>query len=174
MYAVDLKKKICPVESQVVVDVTVHATPMQLGRVRQSVLESRLEKGDKIFTAEHDGSCVAYLFAATGKTHLGEIDDWLIVDSNEVYLYDAFTTSQLRGKGIYPHIITQALVYFKHRGFKHALIFSTAYNTASIKGIERCGFRCYEIVWYRNVLGWKSWRYKVRERFVGSRLSNEN
>lgn len=174
MYAVDLEKEICSIEPEVAVDVTVHATPVQLGRVQRSVIESRLEKGDKIILAEYEGKCVAYLFAATGKTHLGEIDDWLIVTSNEVYLYDAFTTSRLRGKGIYPYLITHASVYFKKRGFKHALIFSTASNTASIKGIEKCGFRCYEKVWYRNFLGWKSWKYEIRKRFVDSRLSNEN
>jgi GNAT superfamily N-acetyltransferase len=138
------------------------------------VIESRLEKSDRIFLAESEGNLVAYLFAATSKTDIGEIDDWLIVSQSEVYLYDAFTAPKARGKGIYPCLITYASVYFKNRGFKHALIFSTAGNSASIKGIERCGFSCYETVWYRNLLGWKSWRYRVTESVVSSRLSNED
>jgi hypothetical protein len=174
MYAVDLKKKLRRIKSELVVDISVHTRPVPFRSVQKSIIESRFEKGDKIFIAEYDGNCVAYLFAATNKTGIGEIDDWLIVSHNEVYLYDAFTTSQLRGMGIYPCLIAYASVYFKHRGFEHVLIFSTVGNTASIRGIERCGFRCYETVQYRNFLGWKSWRYGVRERDVASRLSNEN
>jgi GNAT superfamily N-acetyltransferase len=174
MYAVDLRKKIQGIESQLVVDISVHTKPVPLGRVQKSVIESRLEKDDKVFIARSNGDLVAYLFAATSKADIGEIDEWLIVGQNEVYLYDAFTVSRVRGKGIYPRLIAHASAYFKNQGCKHALIFSTSGNTASIRGIERCGFRCYETVWYRNFLGWKSWRYDVRDKFVTSRLSNED
>ena len=174
MYAVDLKKRIRRIESELIVDISAHTKPVPIGRVQKSVIESRLEKGDKVFIAKSNGDLVAYLFAATSKTDIGEIDDWLIVDQNEVYLYDAFTVSRVRGKGIYPRLIMHASACFKKQGFKHALIFSTVGNAASIRGIERCGFRCYETVWYRNFLGWKSWRYDVRDKFVTSRLSNED
>ena len=174
MYDFDLKKRISMVETEAVVDVSVHGKPLVLGRLQRSVIESRLEKGDKIFIAKHNGNPVAYLFAATSKTYIGEIDDWLIVNGREVYLYDAFTAPEFRGKRIYPRLITEASDYFKNKSCKHAMIFSAARNITSIKGIERCGFKCYETVWYRNFLGWKSWRYQVRQRSVDSRLSNEN
>jgi ribosomal protein S18 acetylase RimI-like enzyme len=174
MYAFDLKERINPVEAEALVDVSVHGTPVKVGRLPRSVIESRLEKGDKIFIAEHNNEPVAYLFAATSNTYIGEIDDWLMVNRGEVYLYDAFTAPEFRGRRIYPHLITEAAVHFKNRGYEHALIFSTVQNILSIKGITRCGFKCYKTVWFRNFLGWKSWRYQDRERFVDSRLSSEN
>lgn len=174
MYAIDLKKKISLVNAEVGVDVSTHSTPVALGGLQKSAIESRLEKGDRIFVARYNRTPVAYLFAAPSKTYIGEIDDWLIVDRKEVYLYDAFTAPELRGKRIYPHLITEAARYYKNRGYRRAMIFSTAQNVVSVKGITRCGFECYEIVWYRNFLGWKSWKYQGRERLVDSRLSREN
>jgi hypothetical protein len=70
--------------------------------------------------------------------------------------------------------MTAAAHYFKKRAFRFAMIFSTADNRGSIKGIERCGFKCYEVVDYRNFLGLRSWRYRVGERHVEARLGNEN
>ena len=134
----------------------------------------RLAKGDRLIVAYVKRNPVAYLFAATTDTWVGEIEDWLNIAAQEVYFYDAFTAIDYRGRRIYPSLMAAAARYFKKRGFRHAMIFSTAENKYSIKGIEKCGFRCYEVVDYRNFLGLKSWYYQIGAKHVKARLGNEN
>ena len=174
MYAFDLGNKTNVIRPETMVNVSVHDKPLEARILQRSIIEERLARGEKIFIAYHQNSPVAYLFAAANDCWIGEIDDWLVVARNEIYLYDAFTSPEYRGRGIYPFLIYRAVDYFRKKSYRYIMIFATASNCESIRGIEKCGFRCYEIVNYRNFLGWKSWHFIVGERYVGSRLGNEN
>ena len=174
MYALDLRENTSMIAPELPVTCLVHECSVALDVVEKSVRQERAAKGDVVFTAHFRSSPVACLFAATTKTQVGEIDDCFHIAPYEVYLYDAHTRPGYRGKRIYPFLICSAADYFRRKTFRHAIIFSTARNRGSVKGIERCDFKCYEVVKYQNLLGWKSWHYQVGERYVESRLGNEN
>jgi GNAT superfamily N-acetyltransferase len=174
MYAMDLEEGIRIIEPMLPVDCSVHECSVAPDIVEQSVLQERSVKGDTILVAYFQRNPVAYLFAATTDTWVDEIDDWFHIAPYEVYLYDAHTLPEYRGRRIYPFLMYSAADYFRRKTFHHAMIFSTARNVGSVKGIERCGFKCYEFVKYRNLLGCKCWQYKIGERHVESRLGNEN
>ncbi|KPL14112.1 hypothetical protein AMJ74_04025 [candidate division WOR_3 bacterium SM1_77] len=173
MYALDLEQKTNIVKPELSVEWSVHECSVAINIIEQSILEERSAKGDNILVAYSMKNPVAYLFAAKVDTWVGEIDDWFHVAPNEVYLYDAHTLPQYRGKRVYPFLICSAAEYFRKRAFHYVMIFSTARNVDSVKGIERCNAECYEVVNYRNVLGWKCWRYHTGKRHVKSRLGNE-
>ncbi|MDH4211004.1 MAG: GNAT family N-acetyltransferase [candidate division WOR-3 bacterium] len=174
MYAIDLKGEISIVRPSVTVKVSICDRPSEVDILNASAVAARSARGDKIFVAHHQGILVAYLFATTKECQVGEIDDWLDVEQKEVYLYDAYTRPGFRGKGIYPHLITKATEYFRNESYGRAMIFSTKDNLSSNRGIERCGFKLYETVHYRNLMGWKSWEIKSGDRYVGSRLRIES
>ncbi|KPK62838.1 hypothetical protein AMJ83_09525 [candidate division WOR_3 bacterium SM23_42] len=174
MYAFDLRNKMGVIAPGMAVNVSAHEKPVEARILHKSTAEERVARGEKIFVAYYQKNPIAYLFASTGDCWIGEIEDWLVIDPDEIYLYDAFTSPEYRGRGIYPLLINRAAGYFRNRSYRYTMIFATGSNTESIRGIEKCGFKCYEIVHYRNFLGWKSWHFIVGERHVGSRLSNEN
>lgn len=174
MYALDLDEVIPGIKPLIPVRYAVHEGPAHMDTVAAPTQEQRAAKGDRVAVAYVKRYPVAYLFAATTDTWVGEVEDWLDIPPQEVYLYDAYTAADYRGRRIYPFLMAATAHYFKKRAFRFAMIFSTADNTGSIKGIERCGFKCYEVVDYRNFLGLKSWRYRVGERHVEARLGNEN
>lgn len=152
----------------------VYDRPAEVKILRSSTIAHRMSLGHRLFVAYHRDIPVGYLFAATQECRVGEIDDWLRIEQKEVYLYDAYTGPQFRGKRIYPHLISRAADYFKSESYEYAIIFSTGDNIRSQSGIERSSFNVYQKVYYRNLLGWKSWRIEVGERHVGSRLRIEN
>jgi GNAT superfamily N-acetyltransferase len=173
MYATDLKSDVSIVKPSVTVKVSVCNRPSEIDILNASTIAARSERGDRIFVAHHQGILVAYLFATTNECEIGEIDDLLDVEQNEVYLYDAYTRPVFRGKGIYPHLITKAAEYFKSESYERAMIFSTQDNLSSNRGIDRSGFELYATVHYRNLLGRKSWEIKLGDRHVRSRLRIE-
>ena len=174
MYARDLKRPVKKVESEVPVRYLVHEKPAMLDSVGELEYQERFAKGDKMIGAYQKKDLVAYLFAATSDTWVGEIEDWLNVPAGEVYLYDAHTAEDHRGMRIYPSLICEAMSYYKKKGYVFAMIFSSMYNIDSIKGIERCGFQLYGAVGYHNFMGLKIWKYNMEERHVKARFRNED
>lgn len=173
LYAFKLSGSIPEIKPKVTVEVTTHDRPLELGSLRRSIVEQRIAQGDKICVARHRSNPVAYIFIATRNCRVDEIHDWFTVASGEVYLYDAFTTDEYRGNRIYSFMLSHATRLYKESAFSYALIFSTALNTSSIKGIERAGFQCYEIVYFYNIFGFKIWNYKKQYDDIESRFSNE-
>lgn len=173
LYELNLQGEVPNIRPLISVKVSVSGEPGVAGMLQPAEVTTRTQRGDKIFVGYHQGIPVAYLFAATGECHIGEIDVWLDVKQGEVYFYDAFTRPAFRGRRIYPFLITKAAEYFRSELFAQAMIFSTRNNVSSSKAIERCGFKKYGTVHYHNLLGWKSWRVEVGERHVSSRLRVE-
>jgi GNAT superfamily N-acetyltransferase len=173
LYAFKLSEGTPQIRPKVIVKVTTHDRPLELGSLQRSIVEQRIAQGDKICVARHSSNPVAYIFIATRNCWVDEIQDWFIVASGEVYLYDAFTSDEYRRNRIYSFLLSHATRLFKESAFSYVLIFSTALNTSSIKGIERAGFQCYEIVYFYNIFGFKIWNYKKQHNGIESRFSNE-
>ena len=57
---------------------------------------------------------------------------------NEIFIHYCETDNRIRGKGIYPHVLTEII---KNNTKKDILISVTKNNIPSIKGIEKVGFK---------------------------------
>jgi ribosomal protein S18 acetylase RimI-like enzyme len=79
---------------------------------------------------------------------------------DEVYLYDAFTFAEYRGQNLYPALLQQILDLSSQQGFRRALIFVLSDNMASIRGVQKAGFREFQRVTYRNILGFARYAYR--------------
>lgn len=174
MYEADLRAKTPMVDALVPLAVVVHDRPAEVGILPAALTAARTGAGEVLFVGYCAHVPVAYLWAATRECWIGEIDDRLQIQPGEVYLYDAYTRSDWRGKRIYPHLIGRAVRHFKTRSWARAMIFATRRNAASMRSIVRCGFDRYATVRYRNLMGWRSWKMEIGERHVRSRLRLEN
>ncbi|UCD19324.1 MAG: hypothetical protein JSU64_07895 [candidate division WOR-3 bacterium] len=173
LYERDLRARIRIVEPKLGVRTVVYDRPVDSEMVLASGVCGWFAAGDRMFVAYHGDAAVGHLLAATGECPVGEIDDRLLVEENEVYFYAAHTEPRFRGNLIYPYLITTASEHFRRRSYWYAMIFSTRDNMRSRKGIERSAFNLYGKVDYWNLLGLKSWRFTVGDRHVRSRLRAE-
>jgi GNAT superfamily N-acetyltransferase len=173
LYCLDLQDAVATITPTLKTEISIHDTPLHLQHIDSSIVEKRIAYGDKIFVAHHDAHAIACLFASNTQSWVNEIEDRFIVSTAEIYFYDAYTEHAYRGNRIYSSLITHAAHYFKNLSYTTALIFSTAANTISIKGIEKAGFDCYQIVQFHNFFGWKQWTYSTRNKNVASRFSYE-
>ena len=160
LFSFRLKESIPEIKPRVEIDVSVHNQIIESDLLPQPIIEQRISQGDRIFLARHRSKPVAYLFAAQKRCWINEVGDWLIIDSGEVYLYDAFTIDDYRGKLIYTYLITNATRFFRNEKYSYCLIFSTVSNINSLKGIQRAGLQCYETVDFYKLFGLKIWNYK--------------
>ena len=168
LFTFDLKKEV-PSPSR---PVAIHEKLVRSELIDEKILKARLGQGDLLFRAEKEGKELGYIFGAVRETGVSEIEAHLIVANDEVYLYDAFVRPEFRGQGIYPELLKAALNYFKGKK-RRALIFTTASNRMSRRGIEKAGFFHYQTVIFYNLFGIKFYRFGRKEKHVRSYLKAE-
>ncbi len=161
------------IRAKIPVDVSINTSVPQLDMFQKEIREDRSRRGDSVLIAFHESHPVAYLFATTKDCWVGEINDWLLVKPQEVYLYDAFTQPAYRGNHIYSTLISSAADFFKKKSYAYALIFASAHNKNSRQGIERCDFDYYGTVHYINFFGAHMWNFKTTSAYVKSHFKNE-
>lgn len=126
-----------------------------------SLAKRRFERGEVCFAALHEGKIVSYCWMAQGKIGIEELDLAVSTLPDEVYLYDAFTLPPWRGRGLYPVILREMLLYAGRNGFSRALIFVAAGNTASRRGVLKAGFLEFQVVTHLSILGIPFYRYSA-------------
>jgi len=121
---------------------------------------ARFARGEQFWTAQHEGKILSYCWATHEPVEIGEIQCIMAPRGDEVYLYDAFTFAEYRGQNLYPALLQQVLDYNRQQGVRRALIFVLSDNTASIRGVQKAGFREFQRVTYQNVLGFARYVYR--------------
>lgn len=173
LYYLKLNQHQQTITARIPVDVSIGEFVPELEIFDKSIREQRNKRHDTVLIAFYQARPVGYLFATTKDCWVSEIEDWLIIKPHEIYLYDAFTRPAYRGKRIYATLLNHAADFFGQHGYLHALIFTGAQNTSSIKGIEYCGFSEYGSVQRLKLLGRNMWDFKITRRYVTSHFKNE-
>lgn len=173
LYTCDLRNSVKRVDPKLAIDISILYHPNELKNAPKAVVANSLASGQTIFVARHQTKPIGYLSAATDRCWVGEVQDNLAVGPKEVYFFNAYTFTKFRGRRIYPALITHAAQYYKDRSYTRALIFTTATNTISLRGIEKAGFGCYENIYFHNLFGWKSWNHNRVNNDVQSRFCHE-
>jgi hypothetical protein len=174
LYCLDLKHPVSPVVPRLSVTIEACKSHPVLWNRSHDTISQRLKHGGSVFVAHHNSSIVSFLFAAVKECWVSEIDDTLVINPAEIYLYDAFTAVEFRGNRIYPALMAHVAQLYKNRSFSHALIFTKINNTASVKAIEATGFSCFGVINYKNICGWSTWDYCKLNGSVKSYFQNEN
>src|SRR5262245_38732811 len=126
----------------------------------RSLFPARFARGEQFWTAQRDGKILSYCWATQEPVEIGEIRCIMSPRGDEVYLYDAFTFAEYRGQNLYPAVLQRMLDYSHQQGLRRALIFVLSDNMASIRGVQKAGFREFQRVTYRNILGFARYAYR--------------
>ncbi|MCI0546237.1 MAG: GNAT family N-acetyltransferase [Candidatus Rokubacteria bacterium] len=108
--------------------------------------EARLEAGQACAIARRGEDIIAYCWLTCAPAWAGEIGRLVVPGPTEVYLYDAFTVPDWRGRALFPALLGRLVTFAHGQGRERALIFVLAGNHASRRAIERAGFEKFAAV----------------------------
>lgn len=138
--------------------------------VGKEIVNTRFNRGEICGVARLNSEVVSYCWVAFQQAEVGEINRTIKLRNNELYLYDAFTLPDYRGRGLFPALLTAILGFAKSQGYSRALIFSLRENRPSVRGIEKAGFSLFQSIYFFKSLGLTlclSGRIKGKEAAVG-------
>ena len=146
-----------------VLDASSWATQQKTGHIiDRHLFQGRLARGEAFWTAQVDDRIVSYCWVTSEAVEIGEIRCIVQPRADEIYLYDALTFEEYRGRNLYPAVLHRTLVQSREAGLRRALIFVMSDNIASIRGVEKAGFVEFQRVTYSTVLGFGRYTYKPR------------
>lgn len=126
------------------------------------VVKWRLSQGGLCWMARAEEETISYVWASSKQERVEELFNTIELKEGEVYLYDAFTMPEWRGKALYPAILSRQLQHFKQQGFRRALIFTVEENIASRRGITRAGFYHFQTIGVIKILNFALYNYGVK------------
>jgi len=159
LYYFPLKKQIPAVQPKEEVEIALLGKEslgeivLRLTWMDRKLLAQRLERGDNVCVAYKNSDILSYCWIAFDRISVDEIQMTLNVKNNEVYLYDAYTKPEHRGKGLYPAVLTELLNYSKEKNFSRALIFVQKGNRASHNGVIKAGFTLFQEIIFIKLIG---------------------
>lgn len=126
------------------------------------LFQARLERREQFWTAQLNNRIVSYCWATREPVEIGEIRCRIHPRADEIYFYDAFTFAEYRGRNLYPALLQRMLEHSRNDGLRRALIFVISDNVASIRGVEKAGFKEFQRVTYSSLLGFGRYTYRPR------------
>lgn len=114
--------------------------------VSNVVSDQRFSRGSVCSCLFHQNKIVSYCWLSFQEEWIGEIETTISLKMDEVYLFDAFTLPEYRGKNLFPFLLTNTITYLKTQGYCYALIFALSTNRVSIKAIQKAGFKYFRKV----------------------------
>lgn len=124
------------------------------------LFSARFARDEQFWMAQYEDKILSYCWATQEPVEIGEIRSTISPRGDEVYLYDAFTFAEYRGQNLYPALLQCILSSSRQQGLGRALIFVLSDNTASIRGVQKAGFREFQRVTYRNIFGFARYAYR--------------
>jgi GNAT superfamily N-acetyltransferase len=122
----------------------------------REAVNTRLNQGEICGTAWFNSEIVSYCWVAFRQAEVGEINRIISLRDNELYLYDAFTRPEYRGKGFFPALLAAVLRFARSQGYTRALIFSLRDNRSSVRGIDKAGFYLLKSIYFIKIMGLSS------------------
>lgn len=105
----------------------------------RSELRTRLAHRWVLFLCYLDGEVAGGGWALTSATEFrSKVVPLLDAD---VALIDAFTFHDFRGRNVYPALLSTMACHYKEKGLLRAFGYVNEQNVASVKGLEKAGFR---------------------------------
>jgi GNAT superfamily N-acetyltransferase len=182
LFSFNLKKKMpdvkegIPTEIEFISDMSFLKTEDSTtrGHINFDIFKYRFNCGDICCVAKFEGKIVSYCWISLNGGYIEEIDRNINLKNNEIYLYDAFTESEFRGKSIFPCILTAILKYGRQKGYHKSLIFALSSNHPSLRAIKKAGFGRFQSVYFVSIYnktfckigGVKNGESCIKERFI--------
>jgi len=104
--------------------------------------QRRFQRGDTCFVADYQGQAVHYSWLQVDGVHpIQPAGRSRAVAPAEAWIFDCRTVESVRGKNIYPFVLTQILRTLRSQAFACAWIYTSHDNIASQRGIAKAEFQ---------------------------------
>jgi RimJ/RimL family protein N-acetyltransferase len=157
LYERDIDAPIVPVTRPAGVELSVWDSPAQASGAHSWYREAerRIREGQAVAVVRQGGDVVAYCWLTRAPEWVAEIGRRVVPGPDEVYLYDAFTVPEWRGRRLFPAMLGALVAYARTLGKRRALIFVLSGNRASRRAIERGGFELFLAVSRLRLVGFR-------------------
>lgn len=108
--------------------------PSEIDRYRR-----RLENGREFYLSFLDGHWINYAWT-THRLRFAVDNLRLELREGDIYIDDAHTVPELRGRGINTLLHHFILAEYRKRGFRRAVVIVDVQNAPSLRAMEKCGF----------------------------------
>ena len=136
------------------------------------IVRRRIAAGNSCFVARTEGRIISARWAATGTAQCDYLFREVPLGSDEVYLYDAFTLPEWRGKGIFPALTSEMHRHYRAAGKKRSICFTGPENFPAMAADT--GYRGIGIIGYVGMGPLRRHFFRVRggERAPGEHESS--
>ncbi len=118
--------------------------------------KERFDVGDICFAAKVDNQYAHLKWIAFNRSYVDELENVITLDPDSVYLYDGYTLSQFRGKGLTSTTLDKTFEYLRQIGINKAYSFILRYNFPILRSKAREKARCIGSIDYRRLFSKKS------------------
>ena len=102
---------------------------------------NRIRDGEYCIICEHQGQIVGYLWYATHKKYIQEIQSTIHLAADEVYLYNGYVRSSYRGQNIAPILRNGGCKELIDRGFKREIASRMSWNLPVERALLKSHFK---------------------------------
>jgi predicted GNAT family acetyltransferase len=130
-------------------------------------VQRRLDAGHSCFVARYQGCLVSTSWAAIRQAWMHYLSREVPIAPGEVYIYDSFTKTDLRGRGVSQAVGVEMLRHFHRAGYKLAVRAISPENRASLQAAAKTGYRFYGVMGYVNIGPWRRDLYRTDRKEGG-------
>lgn len=102
---------------------------------------ARLGPGMHCFLAMDGTRIVHATWVTTVAAWTRELRAYLVPPPRHAYIYESYTTPEARGRGAYPFVLANIVGWAKGNGLERLWVAVEADNAASLRAVEKAGFR---------------------------------
>jgi ribosomal protein S18 acetylase RimI-like enzyme len=172
MFRKDLRQALTPVHAEVPITVDLadasqmdelaamyHAGNPDQAPSTAKLYRKRLRTGGLCFVARIEGKTVGYNWVRVGHA-TGAAEVPMVLQDDEIYTDDAYTSEAWRGQGIHPAVNHAMLKYARERGYRTAYTLARADNARALVALPRVGWTLsatllvFEPAWAKDELVW--------------------
>lgn len=128
----------------------------------EAEVDARLASGRRAYVVEGPPGVLAYGWVTRGDEEIAEIEGRIRVGPSEAYIWDCATLPAFRGRGLYPALLGAIARELVGEGVARVWIAARADNAASLRGLEKAGYRRVADIRYVRLWRWR--RMAVRRR----------
>lgn len=122
-----------------------------IGTDSGTTLAARLSDSTHCFLVESGGRIVHATWVTTSGAWTREVGGYLVPPEGDAYIYESFTRSDARGRGVYPFALRHIVAWGQKEGIRRLWVGVEASNEPSLRAVAKAGFDpLFEIAYRRS------------------------
>jgi len=134
-------------------------------------LAKRFDDGDRCFGLIENGEIANYFWAEFQHKDLHELHLEFNLLSEQLWMYNAITVGNARGRSLYPNVIRFMAKSLRQSGFKEAYVDVDPTNIPSIRGLEKAGYTRVVLIDMKKVFSKRTYSFQVCNETAWKQLS---